>query len=108
VGFIHKLPHNLVEAFHSTLEEAREADILLQVVDYSDPHYKEQIAVTNRTLQELKADGIPMIYVYNKADGCLMIPFRRARVQRRRAEGFRLSQRMAFICRQKSGRAWRS
>jgi GTP-binding protein HflX len=68
VGFIHKLPHNLVEAFHSTLEEAREADVLLQVVDYSDPHYKEQIAVTNRTLQELKADGIPMIYVYNKAD----------------------------------------
>lgn len=68
VGFIHKLPHNLVEAFHSTLEEAREADILLQVVDYGDPHYKEQIAVTNRTLQELQADGIPMIYVYNKAD----------------------------------------
>lgn len=68
VGFIHKLPHNLVEAFHSTLEEAREASLLLQVVDYSDPHYREQIAVTNQTLQELKADGIPMIYVYNKAD----------------------------------------
>lgn len=68
VGFIHKLPHNLVEAFHSTLEEAREADILLQVVDYSDPHYKEQIVVTNQTLKELGADGIPMIYVYNKAD----------------------------------------
>lgn len=68
VGFIHKLPHNLVEAFHSTLEEAREADILLQVVDYSDEHYKEQIAVTNQTLKELEADGIPMIYVYNKAD----------------------------------------
>ncbi|MGN1151974.1 MAG: GTPase HflX [Lachnospiraceae bacterium] len=68
VGFIHKLPHNLVEAFHSTLEEAREADILLQVVDYSDEHYKEQIAVTNQTLKELGADGIPMIYVYNKAD----------------------------------------
>lgn len=68
VGFIHKLPHNLVEAFHSTLEEAREADILLQVVDYSDEHYKEQIAVTNQTLKELGAEGIPMIYVYNKAD----------------------------------------
>lgn len=68
VGFIHKLPHNLVEAFHSTLEEAKEADILLQVIDYSDPHYKEQIAVTNKTLKELGADGIPMIYVYNKAD----------------------------------------
>ena len=68
VGFIHKLPHNLVEAFHSTLEEVKEASLLLQVVDYSDPHYKEQIAVTNQTLRELGADGIPMIYVYNKAD----------------------------------------
>lgn len=68
VGFIHKLPHHLVEAFRSTLEEAKEADILLQVVDYSDPHYKEQIEVTNRTLKELGADGIPMLYLYNKAD----------------------------------------
>ena len=68
VGFIHKLPHHLVEAFHSTLEEAKEADILLLVVDYSDEHYKEQIAVTEHTLKELGADGIPIIYVYNKAD----------------------------------------
>lgn len=68
VGFIHKLPHNLVEAFHSTLEEVKEADLLLQIVDYSDSHYKEQIAVTNQTLRELGADGIPMLYVYNKAD----------------------------------------
>ena len=68
VGFIHKLPHHLVEAFHSTLEEAKEADILLQVIDYSDEHYKEQIAVTERTLKELGAEGIPMLYVYNKAD----------------------------------------
>lgn len=68
VGFIHKLPHNLVEAFQSTLEEAKEADILLQVVDYSDEHYREQITVTNQTLQKLGADGVPMLYVYNKAD----------------------------------------
>ncbi len=68
VGFIHKLPHHLVEAFRSTLEEAREADIILQVVDYSDSHFKEQIAVTEATLKELGAEGIPMIYVYNKAD----------------------------------------
>ena len=68
VGFIHKLPHHLVEAFHSTLEEAKEADILLQVIDYSDSHYKEQIAVTERTLKELGAEGIPMLYLYNKAD----------------------------------------
>lgn len=68
VGFIHKLPHHLVEAFRSTLEEAGEADILLMVVDYSDSHYKEQIEVTKKTLRELGADGLPMLYVYNKAD----------------------------------------
>ena len=75
VGFIHKLPHNLVEAFRSTLEEAKEADILLQVIDYSDPHYKEQIAVTNKTLQELGADGLPMLYVYNKSDLVSGMPY---------------------------------
>lgn len=68
VGFIHKLPHNLVEAFQSTLEEAKEADLLIQVVDYSDEHYKEQIAVTDQTLKKLGADGIPMLYIYNKSD----------------------------------------
>lgn len=68
VGFIHKLPHHLVDAFRSTLEEVKEADLLIQVVDYSDPHYREHIAVTNRTLKELGADGIPMLYAYNKAD----------------------------------------
>ncbi|MBD5492271.1 MAG: GTPase HflX [Lachnospiraceae bacterium] len=68
VGFIHKLPHHLVQAFRSTLEEAKEADILLQVVDYANPHYREQITVTNHTLKELGAEGIPVIYVYNKSD----------------------------------------
>jgi GTP-binding protein HflX len=68
VGFIHKLPHNLVEAFQSTLEEAKEADLLIQVVDYSDEHYKEQITVTNQTLKKLQADGVPMLYIYNKSD----------------------------------------
>lgn len=68
VGFIHKLPHNLVEAFQSTLEEAKEADLLIQVVDYSDEHYKEQIAVTDQTLKRMQADRIPMLYVYNKSD----------------------------------------
>lgn len=68
VGFIHKLPHHLIDAFHSTLEEAKEADILLLIVDYSDKHYKEQIMVTEETLKELKINDIPIIYVYNKAD----------------------------------------
>jgi len=54
--------------WQSTLEEAKEADLLIQVVDYSDEHYKEQIAVTNQTLKKLQADGIPMLFVYNKSD----------------------------------------
>ena len=57
-----------MEAFQSTLEEAKEADLLIQVVDYSDEHYKEQIAVTDQTLKKLGADGIPMLYIYNKSD----------------------------------------
>lgn len=70
VGFIHKLPHALIKAFHSTLEEVEGADLLLQVVDYSDPHYKEHMETTGKTLQELKAGDIPMITVFNKADKC--------------------------------------
>ena len=68
VGFIHKLPTALVEAFKSTLEEVTEADLLLQVVDGSDPHCREHIAVTNETIAELGAGHIPMITVFNKAD----------------------------------------
>lgn len=71
VGFIHDLPHDLVKAFRSTLEEARLSDLLLQVVDCSDPHYERQIAVTEQTLRELGAGHIPMIYVMNKADKAL-------------------------------------
>lgn len=70
VGFIDKLPHHLVEAFHSTLEEAKEADVLLQVVDCSDPNFIEQIQVTGDTLRQLGAEKIPMIQVYNKAELC--------------------------------------
>lgn len=70
VGFIDKLPHHLVEAFSSTLEEACEADVLLQVVDASDEDHKRHIEVTTSTLEELGAGSIPMIYVYNKADRC--------------------------------------
>lgn len=68
VGFIHKLPHGLVKAFHSTLEEVRFADLLIQIVDYSDPQYRIQMEVTAETLKELGAADIPMIIVYNKAE----------------------------------------
>ncbi len=70
VGFIHKLPHGLVKAFRSTLEEVRNADLLVQVVDFSDENYKQQIEVTQKTLRELEAGDIPQILVYNKADKC--------------------------------------
>ena len=68
VGFIRKLPHNLVESFKSTLDEVREADILLHVVDISHPNFEEQIDVVNRTLQEIGAQSIPTYVVFNKID----------------------------------------
>ena len=68
VGFIRKLPHHLVESFKSTLDEVREADILLHVVDASHPRYEEQIAVVNNTLHELKALDKPVITIFNKMD----------------------------------------
>lgn len=68
VGFISKLPHNLVKAFRSTLEEIKLADLIVQVVDFSDPNYKSHIEVTNKTLKELGANISNMIYVLNKAD----------------------------------------
>lgn len=68
VGFIHQLPTGLIKAFRSTLEEAREADLLLHVLDYSDEACRQQREVTEETLKELGAGDIPVIYVYNKAD----------------------------------------
>jgi GTP-binding protein HflX len=68
VGFIRKLPHHLVESFKSTLDEVREADILLHVVDVSHPRYEEQLGVVNRTLQELDAFDKPILTIFNKID----------------------------------------
>ncbi len=68
VGFIRKLPHHLVESFKSTLDEVREADILVHVVDISHPRFEEQIGVVNKTLQELDAFNKPIITVFNKMD----------------------------------------
>src|SRR6187551_213389 len=68
VGFIRKLPHHLVESFKSTLDEVREADILLHVVDISHPAYEEQMGVVNKTLQDIKAFDKPTIVVFNKMD----------------------------------------
>ena len=71
IGFINKLPHNLVQAFHSTLEEVKYADLLLEIVDYSDENHKDQMKVTEDTLRELGAEQIPCIHVYNKCDGII-------------------------------------
>ena len=68
VGFIRKLPHHLVESFKSTLDEVREADILLHVVDTSHAQYEDQIGVVNKTLQELKAFEKPILTIFNKMD----------------------------------------
>jgi len=68
VGFIRKLPHHLVESFKSTLDEVREADILLHVVDISHPAYEDQLGVVNKTLQELNAFEKPTITIFNKMD----------------------------------------
>jgi len=68
VGFIRKLPHHLVESFKSTLDEVREADILLHVVDISHIAYEDQIGVVNKTLQELNAFEKPILTIFNKMD----------------------------------------
>lgn len=68
VGFISDLPHTLIEAFHSTLEEICYADLLIQVIDASSPYTAQQIEVTMQTLQELQAAHIPMLIVFNKCD----------------------------------------
>lgn len=68
VGFVSNLPHYLVKAFRSTLEEVRRADLLLHIVDISAPDYEEQMRVTDNTLQEIGAENIPTIYVFNKID----------------------------------------
>lgn len=68
VGFIRKLPHHLVESFKSTLDEVREADCLLHVVDISHPGYEDQMGIVIKTLQEIKAFDKPILTIFNKMD----------------------------------------
>jgi GTP-binding protein HflX len=68
VGFIENIPHDLIKAFRSTLSELKYADVLLIVMDSSDLNHKAHLKVTEDTLRELGTEGIPRIYVYNKAD----------------------------------------
>jgi GTP-binding protein HflX len=68
VGFVGKLPTKLVDSFKATLAESKNADLLIQVVDYSDPHYPEMMKVTTDTLHDIGIEGTPMIVGFNKAD----------------------------------------
>jgi GTP-binding protein HflX len=68
VGFIRKLPHHLVESFKSTLDEVRESDVLLHVVDISHPQYEDQMQVVLKTLQEMNCADKPVVTVFNKMD----------------------------------------
>ena len=74
VGFIHQLPHSFVQAFRSTLEEVKDADLLLHVIDTSSPYYHNQIETTLSVLKDIGAQHIPMIYVYNKIDLLPQLP----------------------------------
>lgn len=74
VGFIRKLPHHLVESFKSTLDEVREADILLHIVDISHSGFEQQIDVVNKTLQEIGSGEKPVILVFNKVDAYSHVP----------------------------------
>ena len=79
VGFIRHLPHDLVAAFRSTLEETRQADLLLHVIDASNKNYREQVAQVNAVLKEIGADKVPQIEVFNKVD---LLPGHSARLDR--------------------------
>lgn len=74
VGFIRKLPHHLVESFKSTLDEVRESDILLHIVDISHPNFEEQLNTVNETLKEIGVANKPIILVFNKIDNYTFIP----------------------------------
>jgi GTP-binding protein HflX len=68
VGFIRKLPHHLIESFKSTLDEVRESDILLHLIDISHPQFEDQINTVLNTLKELKVEDKPVLFIYNKVD----------------------------------------
>ena len=74
VGFIEKLPHDLIEAFKSTLEEISEASIILHVIDISNPNYEQQIQTVNEVLADIGVENIPIIHVFNKTDKLTKLP----------------------------------
>ena len=92
VGFIRKLPHGLVESFKSTLDEVREADILLHIVDISHPGFEEQIETVNNTLKEIGAGDKPTIYIFNKIDAFTYLKKEDADLTERTKDNFSLQE----------------
>lgn len=92
VGFIRKLPHGLVESFKSTLDETREADILLHVVDISHPSFEDQIEVVNRTLREIGAGDKPTYLIFNKIDAFEHTPQQADDLQPRQRQNISLDE----------------
>lgn len=92
VGFIRKLPHNLVESFKSTLDEVREADILLHVVDISHPGFEDQIATVNSTLQEIGALGKPVFMIFNKVDAYSYVRLEEDDLSEKKTENYSLEE----------------
>ncbi|MDR1679940.1 MAG: GTPase HflX [Prevotellaceae bacterium] len=92
VGFIRKLPHHLVESFKSTLDEVREADLLIHVVDISHPNFEEQIEVVNHTLAELDKTEKPTILVFNKIDAFSYTPKAEDDLTEKRRENISLDE----------------
>ena len=92
VGFIRKLPTDLVESFKSTLDEVREADLLLHVVDISHPDFEEQIEVVNKTLADLNCGDKPMMVIFNKVDAYKNVPKEEDDLTPRTKENFTLDE----------------
>ena len=92
VGFIRKLPHQLVESFKSTLDEVREADILMHVVDISHPNFEEQIKVVKQTLQEIGAGEKPTFMVFNKIDAYKYVEQDEFSIEEKRPENYSLEE----------------
>ena len=92
VGFIRKLPTDLVESFKSTLDEVREADMLLHVVDISHPDFEEQIEVVNKTLADLNCGDKPMMVIFNKVDAYKNVPKDEDDLTPKKRENFTLDE----------------
>ena len=92
VGFIRKLPHQLVESFKSTLDEVREADILMHVVDISHPNFEEQIKVVKQTLQEIGAGDKPTFMIFNKIDAYKYVEQDEFSIEEKKPENYSLEE----------------